>query len=186
MNYGHGIGRLAGEGMDFWAVLEKRHSVRSFQASPVSKEAIERILRAAIRAPSAGNRQPWHFVVVHDPTVKGALAQAAYGQGFVGEAPVVIVVCAEPERSAVVYRDRGRGLYCLQDTAAAVEHVLLAATALGLGACWVGAFDESAVARAVALPAHLRPVALVPLGAPAEAPAPTSRRTLAEVSSWLD
>lgn len=172
--------------MDFWSVLERRHSMRAFQSAPVSDEAVERILDAAIRAPSAGNRQPWHFVIVRNARAKAALEQAAYGQSFVSEAPVVIVVCAEPERSAARYGERGRRLYCLQDTAAAVENILLAATALGLGACWVGAFDEAAAARAVALPEHFRPVALVPLGVPAESPEATPRRTLDEVSSRLD
>lgn len=172
--------------MDFWSLIEQRHCVRAFKSSPVDDETVERILQAAIRAPSAGNRQPWHFVIVRNPAAKRALEQSAYGQSFVGEAPVVIVVCAEPERSAAVYRERGRGLYCLQDTAAAVEHILLAATALGLGACWVGAFDESAAALAIDLPSHLRPVALVPIGAPAKSPTITSRRSLEEVTSRLD
>lgn len=172
--------------MDFWSVIEQRHSVRAFSSAPVSDETIERILKAGILAPSAGNRQPWHFVVVRSRAVKSNLERAAFGQSFVGEAPVVIVVCAEPERSAAVYRDRGRALYCLQDTAAAVENMLLAATALGLGACWVGAFDEEAAASAVALPAGLRPVALIPLGVPARVPQATPRRPLAEVSSGLD
>jgi nitroreductase len=172
--------------MDFWSVIEQRHSIRAFATSPVSDEAVERILGAAIRAPSAGNRQPWHFLIVRNPRIKTALEVAAHGQSFVGEAPVVIVVCAEPERSAARYGNRGRELYCLQDTAAAVEHILLAAAALGLGACWVGAFDEAAAAKAVQLPSHLRPVALVPLGVPAQAPSATPRRALAEVSSRLD
>ena len=172
--------------MDFWSVIEQRHSVRAFASSPVSDENVERILEAGIRAPSAGNRQPWHFVIVRSPAVKSELEQAAFGQSFVSEAPVVIVVCAEPERSGAVYRDRGRALYCLQDTAAAVENMLLAATALGLGACWVGAFDERAAATAVALPAGFRPVALIPLGVPARVPPRTPRRDLAEVSTRID
>lgn len=186
MNCGPGTWVLAVEEMDFWSVIEQRHSIRAFQSSPVGDDAIERLLGAAMRAPSAGNRQPWHFVIVRNPQVRAALEQAAYGRSFVGEAPVVIVVCAEPERSAARYGERGRRLYCLQDTAAAVENILLAATALGLGACWVGAFDEAAAARAVAPPAHLRPVALVPLGVPAESPEAAPRRTLDEVSSRLD
>jgi nitroreductase len=172
--------------MDFWSVIEQRHSVRTFASSPVSDESVERILEAGIRAPSAGNRQPWHFVIVRSPAVKSSLKQAAFGQSFVSEAPVVIVVCAEPEQSGAVYRDRGRALYCLQDTAAAVENMLLAATALGLGACWVGAFDEGAAASAVTLPAGFRPVALIPLGVPARVPPGTPRRDLAEVSSRID
>ena len=168
--------------MDFWQVIEERRSVRRFDRRDVPEEMVERMLQAAIRAPSAGNRQPWRFFVVRRQEVKAALAEAAWGQRFVAQAPVVIVVCAEPDRSASRYGRRGRELYCLQDTAAATEHILLAATALGLGACWVGAFDEQAAARALNLPANLRPVAIIPVGYPAWEPGGrTPRRPLHEV-----
>jgi nitroreductase len=173
--------------MDLWTAIERRHSVRRFSSEEVPLSDIEKILTAAVRAPSAGNRQPWHLIVVRNPEFKKALAAAAGGQGFVAAAPVVIVVCAEPEQSAARYGDRGRELYCLQDTAAATEHMLLAATALGLGACWVGAFDETAAARALSLPAALRPVAMVPIGHPLAEEGPwSSRRPMSQVTSWLD
>jgi nitroreductase len=172
--------------MDLWTAIERRRSVRRFSSAEVPQSDIEKISAAAIRAPSAGNRQPWHLIVVRNAELKRALAAAAGGQGFVGAAPVVIV-CAEPQQSAARYGRRGRELYCLQDTAAATEHILLAATALGLGACWVGAFDEAAAAEALSLPATLRPVAMVPIGHPlAEAGPGSSRRPLTEVTSWLD
>ena len=135
---------------DFWQVLAGRRSVRAFERSQnVSDEQVQQLLQAAIAAPSAGNMQPWFFYVVRDVEVRRRLAQAAWGQGFVAEAPVAIVVCAEPERSARRYGDRGRDLYCLQDTAAATENILLTAVAMGLAACWVGAFDEAAAAQAL-------------------------------------
>lgn len=160
--------------MDFWEVIQRRCSVREFDAADVPQEDIDRILQAAVEAPSAGNCQPWHFVVVRDPAVRHGLAQAAFWQEFVAQAPVVIVVCTDAPRSAGRYGRRGTELYCLQDTAAATAHLLLAATALGWGGCWVGAFDESAASRVLVLPSHLRPVAMVPLGRSAE---PTSRHT---------
>jgi nitroreductase len=173
--------------MDLWTAIERRHSVRRFRPTEISGATVQRILAAAIHAPSAGNLQPWHFVVVRREDVKRAVALAAYGQSFVAEAPVVIVVCAEPERSAMGYGRRGSELYCLQDTAAATAHILLAATALGLGGCWVGAFDELEAAQALALPSYLRPVALVPIGEPeVEAEGRTPRRALAEVTSLLE
>ena len=90
--------------MDFWEVVEKRHSVRHFDAArDVPPETVRRILAAAIRAPSAGNRQPWHFFVVRNPEAKRKLAAAAWGQQFVAQAPLVIVVCADPDRSAARY-----------------------------------------------------------------------------------
>ncbi len=173
--------------MDLWTAIDNRQSVRRFTSAEVSASTVHKILETAIRAPSAGNRQPWHFVVVRKAEVKQALARAAYRQDFVAAAPVVIVVCADPERSAMRYGDRGRELYCLQDTAAATEHILLAVTALGLGCCWVGAFDEKAAARALPLPGHLRPVAIVPIGQPAAGPMErTWRRPLSEVTSFLE
>jgi len=173
--------------MDFWEAIEKRHSVRSFNANlDVAPEVVKRILGAAILAPSAGNCQPWHFIVVRDLTVKKRLAEAAWGQRFLGEAPVVIVVCAEPARSAARYGLRGSQLYCLQDTAAATEHILLTATALGLGSCWVGAFDEKAAAQALQLPDRLRPVAMVPIGYPLRpTDRQTTRRELDEVVTYI-
>jgi len=171
--------------MDFWQVIEERRSVRNFDGErDVPPEMVQKILEAAIRAPSAGNCQPWHFVVIRSKQTKTLLAEAAYGQWFVAEAPVVIVVCADPARSAQRYRSRGAQLYCLQDTAAATEHILLAVTALGLGACWVGAFDEEAASKALNLPASLRPVAIVPIGYPAARPSRTSRRSLGEVITF--
>lgn len=172
--------------MDLWTAIERRCSTRRFKREEISPATVQKILEAAIRAPSAGNRQPWHFIVVRDAAVKEALAQAAYGQDFVAEAPVVIVVCAEPERSASRYGTRGRELYCLQDTAAATEHILLAATALGLGCCWVGAFDEKTAAHALALPSQFRPVAMVPIGKAAEPWRRTPRRPLSEVTSYRE
>jgi len=158
--------------MDFWQAVETRHSIRQYDAArDVPQKLVKQMLRAAILAPSAGNRQPWRFIIVRRPEVKEALALAAFGQGFVSQAPVVLAVCAEPERSAARYGERGTDLYCLQDTAAAVEHILLGAAALGLGSCWVGAFDEGQAAEALNLPGGLRPVALIPIGYPAREPA---------------
>ncbi len=172
--------------MDFWEVIEKRHSVRDFLPDDVPEEDVRKILHAAIRAPSAGNRQPWHFYVVRDQQVKRGLARAALNQEFVAKAPLVIVVCADPGRSAARYGNRGAELYCLQDTAAATEHILLAATALGYGSCWVGAFNEMEAAAVLKLPPHLRPVAIIPIGKPGkESFARTPRRPIEEVCTFI-
>lgn len=173
--------------MDFWQVLEDRVSVRSYDpAIDVPPETVEHILQAAIRAPSAGNRQPWHFYVVRDHDVRRGLAAAAYGQEFISQAPVAIVVCADAEQSAQRYGQRGRDLYCLQDTAAAAEHILLAAVASGLGGCWVGAFDERYATRVLDLPHRHRPVAILPIGKPAGRPGVrTSRQPLTAVASYV-
>jgi nitroreductase len=174
--------------MDFWQVLDNRVSVRDFDPGEyLPSEVVDRLLASAIRAPSAGNRQPWHFYVVRDPDVRRGLASAAYGQQFVAIAPVVIVVCADAEQSAGRYGRRGRELYCLQDTAAAVEHILLAAVALGYGSCWVGSFDEQQVIELLSLRREHRPIAILPIGKPAGRPdRRTSRRLLTEVVSYVE
>jgi len=174
--------------VDFWQAMEARRSVRAFDRQrDVPPDQVTKLLQAATRAPSAGNCQPWHFVVVRDQDTKEALARAALDQRFLVEAPVVVVVCSDPERSARRYGDRGRYLYSLQDTAAAIENLLLAAVASGLGACWVGAFDESTAAEALDLSSHLRPVAIVPIGYAAEQSLPkTDRLPLNSVVETID
>ncbi len=174
--------------MDFWEVVKERRSIRSFATDQdVPPETVERLLEVAVAAPSAGNRQPWHFIVVRRPQVRRGLAEAAYGQGFVAQAPVVIVVCAVPEQSASRYGRRGAELYCLQDTAAAAENILLAVTALGLGACWVGAFDEEMAARAIDLSRDMRPVAMIPIGHPGERfSRRPARRPLEQVTTFIE
>jgi len=139
------------------------------------------LIEAARLAPSAGNIQPWEFVIVRNAEIKRRLAIAALHQTFIEEAPVVIVVCADVARSSWGYGSRGANLYCLQDTAAATENILLAAQALGLATCWVGAFHEDEVAKVVNTPKNVRPVAIVPVGRPAEKPMSPPKRTMREI-----
>ncbi len=172
--------------MNVMEAITSRCSVRRFRPDAVPDEAVRRLIEAARRAPSAGNIQPWHFYVVKDEAKRGQLARAALGQRFVAEAPLCLVVCAEPAASARVYRERGAQLYCLQDTAAAVQNILLAALELGLGTCWVGAFDEEQVRRVLGIPQERRAVALIPVGYPAaETGRPTSRKEVEEICTWV-
>jgi nitroreductase len=161
------------------SILQRRYSCRRFAPAPLSQAELETLLGAATGAPSAGNLQPWRFVVVTSEQLKARLARAAH-QDFVAEAPVVIAVCAVPGESARRYGERGRTLYSLQDTAAATQNIL-AATELGLGGCWVGAFSEPAVVAALALPPEWRPVALVPVGRPMEEAPQRERRPMGDV-----
>lgn len=142
----------------------KRHSCREFSKDEILREEDLEILIEAMRwAPSAGNCQPWFFYVVFNKDIKKLLAHAAY-QDFVSDAACVFVICVEPEVSAKYYGKRGRELYCIQDTAAAIENLLLAATSLGYGSCWVGAFDEERVIKILDIPQKQRPIALIPIG----------------------
>jgi nitroreductase len=135
--------------LDVLRAIGERRSIRSFLDKDITESDIRKIVECGALAPSAGNLQPWEFVVVRDPGRRGALAEAAHGQDFIAEAPVVIVVLANQARSATVYGRRGSELYSIQDTAAAIQNMLLAAWDMGLGSCWVGAFDEGAVAEIV-------------------------------------
>lgn len=168
------------------SLFERRFSCRTFETRPIDQKIVEAVLEAARWAPSGGNLQPWRFIVVLDAGRRKALAGAAFGQTFLAQAPMVITVCAVPDESASKYGSRGRELYCLQDTAIAAQNILLAATDLGLGSCWVGAFDEAAVARALDLPSAWRPVALIAIGWPAEEEPRRSRRAPVEIITWID
>jgi nitroreductase len=161
------------------AIFERR-SCRSFRSDPIPKEHIDLFIEVLRWAPSAGNRQPWRFHIVTKKKKKQELAEAAFGQNFITPAPIVFGVVAVPEESAARYGERGERLYCIQDTAAAVENLLLAATALGYGSCWIGAFDDDAVSRTLGLPPGHIPVALVPLGRPARFGQRTGRRPASE------
>jgi nitroreductase len=132
-------------------------------------------------APSAGNIQPWEFIVVRKSDAKNRLSAEALNQKSILGSDVVIVVCANENLSHGGYGNRGANLCCLQDTAAAIQNLLLAAHALGLGACWVGAFQEEKVRDVVRAPKGMRPVAMIPIGYPAEKPQTGFRRPLSDL-----
>ncbi|MEO0109074.1 MAG: nitroreductase family protein [candidate division WOR-3 bacterium] len=149
------------------------------QGRPIPDEMLDRILEAARLAPSAKNIQPWKFIIVRDPIRIRELAQACNNQQFIAQAPVVICGCA---LEAVAYR--GMGGYWNSwavDLAIAIEHIVLAATAEGLGTCWIGSFQEAEVRRLLAIPEEVRIVALTPLGFPARVTPPRPRKALSEI-----
>ena len=174
-------GSVGARGMELQKAVRTRRSVRAYRPDPVPEATVEALVELANAAPSAGNLQAREFVVVRDAGMRAALAEVALKQEFVAQAPVVVVVCADPERSAEKYGSRGKDLFCIQDAAAATENLLLAAHDAGLGAIWVGAFEEAAVARLLDLPREVRPVSLVPLGWPGEDPPASERRPLGEI-----
>jgi nitroreductase len=167
--------------LDVIEAIKSRRSVRAFNGEAVSKEEVQSLIEAARWAPSAGDIQPWEFIIVTDARTKERLAIAALDQTFIEEAPVVVIVCADESRSARRYGKRGASLYCLQDTAAATQNILLAAHAMGLGACWIGAFREKEVGETLKTPENLRPIAIVPIGHPAERPKAPPRRPISEI-----
>jgi nitroreductase len=163
--------------MELTDAIAKRHSIRAYTDQPVPRDVILSFINQAHLAPSAGNLQARDFVVVDDPKIKQRLATAARNQDSLTQAAYDIVVCANSQRIAT-YGCRGTSLYMIQDVAAAVEHILLLAAANGLGACWVGAFDEDQAARILNLPSHIIPQAIIPIGYPAEPGSPHNRHRL--------
>jgi nitroreductase len=170
----------ATECLDLGALLGRRRMVRRFRPDPVGDDVVRRLLDAATRAPSAGNLQPWAFVVVRDAAMRRDLGRAALEQLWLADAPVSIVACADPSRARPRYGERGER-YAVIDTAFASMLLLLAVTDLGLGACFVGAFDDARVRSLLGLPDDVQPLAVIPVGHPAEQPDAKARRPLASV-----
>lgn len=168
--------------MDLFEAIKGRRSVRSFKPDPVPDELLSKVLEAAQWAPSAGNLQARDFIIVKDPRIKADLCRAALGQYFIEEAPVNVVVCANKKRSGMRYGRRGEELYSILDASAAVQNLLLAVHALGLGACWIGAFYDDEVRKILNLPDWLVPIAIIPIGYPAERPTLTPRLPLEKVT----
>ncbi|MCL5877841.1 MAG: nitroreductase family protein [Candidatus Bathyarchaeota archaeon] len=167
--------------MELASAIKARRSIRTFKKQDIPQETINELIEAALLAPSAGNVQSWAFVLVKEPDTKQALSKAALGQSPVAEASVVFVVCADEKRAQQSYGERGRTLYCIQDTAAATQNILLTACSLGLGTCWVGAFKEAEVRKIIKAPEEMRPVTMIPVGYPNEFPPARSRRPATEV-----
>jgi nitroreductase len=168
-------------GMEFFDVVKRRHSIRKFKPDDVPEEKLKLIFEAVNLAPSAGNLQAFEVFVVRDKIKLKQLSKAAFDQEFIAEAPIALVFCANPDRSAIKYGLRGRKLYCLQDATIACAYAQLSATALGLGSVWVGAFNEKEVLKIIGVGGDLIPVAILPIGFPDEEPEPTPRRQIKDL-----
>lgn len=148
---------------EFFQLVASRSSVRSYSGQQVEQREVDFILRCASTAPSAGNREAWDVVVVTDKETRIDLADAALHQDHVADAPLILVVCANYTRSMSRYGERGI-LYAVQDATIACTYMMLAAHAIGLHTCWTGAFNEEEVRGLLALPVHVRPIALLAVG----------------------
>jgi nitroreductase len=163
---------------EFFTVLNERFSVRAFKKKDIEKGKLDKILRAANSAPSAGNLQSYKIIVIKNRKNKESIASAAFNQDFISQAPVVLIFCADQERSSARYGRRGYELYSTQDATIAASYAQLAAAALGLGSVWVGAFDEFAVKKIVNAD---KPIAIIPVGYPDERPQKKEKRSLDEI-----
>jgi len=158
--------------MDALEATKTRRSIRKYRPEPIPDEKLQIVLEAARLAPSAANRQPWRFVIIQDSVRKEALAEAANNQTFLNDAAAIITAVGDPDVSTRWHE---------KDTMITLEHMVLAATALGYGTCWIGAFDEDAVKHLLKIPARMKVVALLPIGVPDEKPGPKPRKPPSEL-----
>ena len=159
-----------------------RTSVRSYASRPVEREKIDTLLHAGMAAPTAMNRQPWHFVVVDDRQLLAAIAKATPNAGMAKDAPLAIVVCGDKDKFA----EGGARDMWSQDVSAATENILLQAHAMGLGAVWTGTFPSeermNAVASLLNMPDNLIPFCTVVIGYPKDDAAPKDKWSEENVS----
>jgi len=161
----------------FMELIRKRYSVRSYKTKPVEDEKLQRLLEAACLAPTASNRQPFQLIVVHTQG-KEAELRRIYDRPWFVQAPLIICACGIPNEAWV--RSDGKS-YCDVDVAIVMDHLILAATELGLGTCWVGAFDPVAAREVLGIPDHVNPIAFTPVGYPADQLRMKKRKPLAEL-----
>ena len=166
--------------MDFFELIEKRYSVRAYQSKPVEEDKLQKVLDAARLAPTAANRQPFRMIVVKTEGRQDELTRI-YRAGWFTQAPLVICACAVPDEAWV--RSDGKDYYDV-DTTIAMDHLILAAANLGLGTCWIAAFDPDAAKEILGLPDGIVPVALTPLGYPADTLRPKHRKPLEDLVKY--
>lgn len=161
--------------MDLYAAIRGRRSVRRFASAPVDRNVLERVVDAAMWAPSGGNAQTWRFVIVTEPARIAKLKTVS--PGLIGEPAAVVAVCQDLADARAKGSTLGEVLLAPCDAAMAAQNLLLAAYAEGLGTCTVASFTHRAVARLLKLPETVEPILLVSVGVPDEAPKPPARKT---------
>ncbi len=170
--------------MDIFDVFRDRRSVRRYRDEPLERETIEEVLHAARLAPSWKNQQCWSFLVLTEAEKRLQATEALHednpGRKALAQAPVIILVCADPQLSGV---EDGKEYY-MADAATAFAHLCLAAHAKGLGTCWIGWFDEDRLKTQLGIPPHLRVIGLTPLGHPDQAPSPRPRKDLDQIAHF--
>lgn len=165
-------------------VIRDWRSIRAYAPQALDDAQIEAMIEALRWAPSAGNYQCREFFFARERALRRQLAGATFDQGFVGEAPLVIVCCTD--RNIERHYGEGSEEYSIQDVSASIQNLLLVVHELGLGACWIGAFDQEKVRKVLNLPGNLRSLAMISVGYPEEAPDPPARRGPEEAVTFLD
>ncbi|TET24576.1 MAG: nitroreductase [Candidatus Bathyarchaeum sp.] len=165
---------------NYFEIVEKRRAIRKYKPCDIPEEDLKKILEAARLAPSAENSQPWRFIIVKDQKTKELLARPS-PQTFIADANAIVVVLADPSVSCCP-----RATWTTRDPMIATEHLVLAATALGYGTCWIANYESRSkewineVKRTLKIPEHIQIIVLVAIGVPDEKPSPRPRRNLQE------
>ena len=149
--------------METLAAIESRFSAKSFLDKSISWQNIERVLKAAIQAPNAGNLQSFRFILISEEPIKEKLAEACYKQSWIAQAPIIIVICSSNADLETHYHDAAVK-YASQDASAAAENLILSATDMGIQSCWVSAFNEDEVKMLLRIPQSATPHIIIPLG----------------------
>ena len=163
--------------MEFRDLIRKRYSVRAYKPDAVPQDKLDRVLEAAILAPTAANRQPFRIIVLRTAGRQEELKRI-YSRDWFVQAPLVIGICGLPGEA---WTRRDGKNYCDVDVSIAMDHLVLAATEEGLGTCWIGAFDPQAAREVLGLPPGVEPIAFTPLGFAADAPREKKRKSRAEL-----
>jgi nitroreductase len=167
--------------MEFSELIKERYSVRAYRSTAVEKDKLEKVLEAALLAPTAANRQAFRMIVVKTEGRKAELKRI-YGRDWFVQAPLAVCACAVKDESWI--RRDGKN-YAEVDATIAFTHLILAAHDLGLGTCWIAAFNPEAAREVLGLPAELEPVAFTPLGYPADKWKPKKRRPASELIQYI-
>lgn len=167
--------------MEFNKLIDTRRSCRSFTGEGITKSQLDYILYAAVHAPSACNLQSWHFTAVCDKDNIKSFCPEINGNEWITKSAVIIIVSTDREGVEKRFGERGRDLFSIQDTACAMENILLAAADLGLGGCFIGAFNEEKCRERFNLGERYRPVAIAAIGVPTELPPMRERKPMEEV-----
>ncbi|GAK49008.1 nitroreductase [Candidatus Moduliflexus flocculans] len=163
--------------MEFYELIRKRYSVRAYQSTPIEEETLQRVLEAAVLAPTAANRQSFQIIVVKTIGKEEQL-KAVYPNPWFAQAPLVVCACGLPQQNWV--RRDGKN-YVDVDVAIMMDHLILAAANEGLGTCWIGAFDPNPLRKLLDLPLDVEPIVLTPLGYPADQPNSKRRKPVSEL-----
>lgn len=171
---------------EVFKAIKERRSIRAYLEKEIPEDIIRKLILALIWAPSAGNLQARKFYFVRNKDIRLKIAKAALEQMFIAEAPLVVVGCVDKRKISSRYGERGVKLYAIQDVACSLQNLMLVAHENGLGSVWVGAFYEEEISEILKLPPNLRPVAIVPVGYPAEFPPPPPRVPEKEAVVFVD